>query len=214
MDKTIVGRVLVIASALILCACVTKPPAIAPVQAAKKSATEQALNSPPTKETENSAFKNQQVMSPAEGIERDKLLVSYSMKVIPAETGNLVKISIIFRNMKDKRTYIRPKISLTDSKGALIRAYTKKGFLKLTSQDKAIGSANDKQRAASEKIAWANAYWLKDKFHIPPGGIEIGELIYHCTSLTFPMKLTVNSALQNFVFTISEPAQNVAGQAR
>jgi len=28
------------------------------------------------------------------------------------------------------------------------------------------------------------------------------------------MKLTVNSALQNFVFTISEPAQNVAGQAR
>lgn len=215
MKQTFFRYALAIATVFVLSGCAIKPHVS--VQDVKTPTPEPALQNSANKPPENNAFKNQQVMTPNEGIEKNKLLVSYSMKILPAEKGNLVKISMIFTNMKDQNTHIQPKITLADSQGLPISAYSKKSFLKLVSHktDKSAASAPaaSSQRMTDEKIKWANAYWLKDKFTLPPRGIEIGELIYHCTSLNFPMKLTVQSAGQNFVFDISDKSAAIPKQA-
>ncbi len=188
-----------VALTLLLCACVTNPPV--PVSAVSVSPPAPAESKAP----ESSAFKSQRVITPVEIIEKDQLRVSYSLKVIPDETGYLVQISMVFRNKKDKSISLSPKITLSDSKDTALKAYSKKSFLKLVSRKPAAaksGGAVVNRIAAEEKIKWANAYWLKEHFTIPANGIEIGELVYHCASINLPLKLTVNSAGQSFVFTI------------
>ena len=106
-----------------------------------------------------------------------------------------------FKSNKDQSMNIKPQITLRDSKGLKIAAYNKQSFLAL-----------EKHSAASEKIEWANYFWLKDKFQLPPHGIEVGELIYHSANLNFPMKLTVNSAGQDYIFNINETRQVVGNQ--
>lgn len=189
----------------LLSACAPKPPLVIPVSAPATTAIEQTVT-PVTPTPESTAFKNQQVMTPNGSIEKSRLQVSYSMKVIPDEKGHLVQISMIFRNLKDQNTNLKPKITLVDAKGSPVKAYSKKGFLKLTAQMTASGGTqnNVNRGSAEERIKWAHSYWLKDKFTLPPHGIEIGELIYHCTTLNYPMKLTVNSAGQNYIFTIKD----------
>ncbi len=192
-------------TALILSGCASKPKITAPEQTVIPVAAEQAAPVIQTKPAD--VFKSQQVMTPVEGIEKNKLQISYSMKVIPAEKGYLVKISMIFRNMKDQNASVKPNVTLSDSSGNRIKAYTKNGFLKHAGKVTAEGKRN----AASDRVQWANSYWLKEKFQIPPRGIEIGELIYHCDTLNFPMKLTVSSAGQDYTFVVSE---NPAAQTR
>jgi hypothetical protein len=187
----------------LLSACAPKPPLVIPVSAPATTAIVQTVT-PVTPMLESTAFKNQQVMTPNESIEKNKLLVSYSMKVIPDVKGHLVQISMIFRNMKDQNTNIKPKIALLDANGNPIKAYSKKGFLKLTAQMTASSGTQNNVNlgSAEERIKWAHSYWLKDHFTLPPRGMEIGELIYHCERLNYPMKLTVNSAGQAYIFTI------------
>ncbi|MCX7192141.1 MAG: hypothetical protein NTY60_00670 [Proteobacteria bacterium] len=212
MKKVLFRRAFAIAAVLILSACTTRPPVNAQVQPGQGINIRQTGDNSASKTIESTAFKNQQVMAPIENIEKNKLQVSYSMKVIPAEAGYLVQISMIFRNMKDQSANIKPKITLSDSRGSHIQAYTKQGFLKLASKgntaskskNPANKTADDSQSSGDEKIKWAHSYWLKSNFTIPPLGIEIGELIYHSNSLNFPMKLTVNSAGQDFIFTLND----------
>ena len=188
---------------LLLSACATKP-ALAPQPAqATNPAREQADETNAQKSAAQSAFHKQRMMTPQDSIEKNKLFVSYSMKVIPEKTGHLIQVSMVFRNMKDKATRLQPKISLTDHKGRVIQPYTKHEFLKLTSRMNASAGTNSRN-TVNERISWANSYWLKNKFTLPPNGIEIGELMYHSSSLNFPMKLTINSAGENYVFEISD----------
>ena len=203
------------ASICLLCSCATKPH----VDEAARPTTDRAtgpansVNSP----VANSGFKNQQVVTPHEEIEKDKLLVSYGIKAIPDRKEYLVKVSMVFRNLKDQNVQILPVITLSDSAGNKIEAYSKKGFLKRMSAAnvKAPNSGAANSETAHDRIKWANAYWLKSRFTIPPNGIEIGELVFHASSLDkLPMTLTVKSARQEFVFTINNAIPVVSDQAK
>lgn len=207
---------LAVAATLIslLCACATKP---APEKSVRAPSAVPSENNPVSKNVESTAFKSQQLLKPNEIIEKDKLRVSYSMKVIPDETGYLVQISMVFRNKKDQSVNLSPKITLSDSKEAVLRAYSKKSFLKFASRKTGAAASKDNgltvnRSAAEDKIKWANSYWLKEHFSVPSNGIEIGELVYHCTTLNLPMKLTVNSAGQNFIFNLSDTSSTTGSQ--
>lgn len=189
-----------LALTLLLCSCAVKPPVPdSPAKTSPPVAAESSGNAP-----ESTIFKSQRVITPSEIIEKDKLRISYSLKVAPDETGYLVQVSMVFRNKKEQSLILRPKITLSDGADAKLKAYSKKSFLRLA-------SSKSGDPAAAEKIKWANTYWMKDHFTIPGNGIEIGELAFHCTRLSYPMKLKVSSAHQDFVFTISE-AQQVASK--
>jgi hypothetical protein len=77
----------------------------------------------------------------------------------------------------------------------------------------ASSAGKTRRNTVNERINWANSYWLKDKFTIPPNGIEIGELIYHSNSLNYPMKLTINPAGEDYVFEISDTFSTAQAEA-
>lgn len=207
MKITDVRRSLTMAAcSMLLCACATKPHLDAQALPAAKPASAPDSAGPAA----SGGFQSQQVMTPQDNIEKDKLLISYSIKAIPSGTDYLIKVSMVFRNLKDRSVSLKPAITLTDGSGNRIEAYTKKGFLIHMSVLAADKSAKD---VAGERTKWANAYWLKSKFTIPPNGIEVGELVFHSARIdNLPMKLTVNSAKQEFAFTISQPVPVVTDQ--
>lgn len=218
MKKSLFARALAIAFSAILTsllsACASKPPVGMPAQPAQSPMAEsQKVNAAPT---ESLAFKKQQVITLHESIEKNELLVSYSLETAARSQGYFIKISMAFKSNKNQSMNIKPQITLRDSKGLKIAAYNKKSFLALEKQGKpngkSIDTSSEKHSAASEKIEWANSFWLRDKFQLPPQGIEVGELIYHCASLNFPMKLTVKSAGQDYIFIINETRQVVGNQ--
>ncbi|MEI7456284.1 MAG: hypothetical protein WCK93_06120 [Nitrosomonadales bacterium] len=212
---TIQNTICLAVMTMLLSACATKPVSAPQIPQAANTAPEQASDASSQKTTGQSAFQKQRMMTPQDSIEKNKLFVSYSMKVIPEKTGHLIQVSMVFRNMKDKATRIQPKITLADHKGSVIQPYTKNGFLKLTSRMNGPASSAGKTRrnTVNERINWANSYWLKDKFTIPPNGIEIGELIYHSNSLNYPMKLTINPAGEDYVFEISDTFSTAQAEA-
>lgn len=188
--------VISVALTLLLCACVTNPPVpVSAVSVPPPAPAESAVKAP-------ESYKSQRIITPVEIIEKDKLRVSYSLKVAPGVSGYLVQVSMVFRNKKEQSIRISPKITLSDGKDATLKSYSKKSFIRL-----AAGKPE-----AAEKIKWANSYWLKESFSIPANGIEIAELAFHSTSLNYPMKLKVSAAHQDFVFTISESQQVASSQ--
>ena len=208
MKITDVRRSLTLAasSMLLLCSCATKPHVDAQAQPDAKPASAQDGAKP----IANGGFQSQQVMTPQDNIEKDKLLISYSIKAIPTSTDYLIKVSMVFRNLKDRSVNLKPVIALSDGSGNRIEAYSKKGFLIHMSVLAADKSAKD---GAGERTKWANAYWLKSRFTIPPNGIEVGELVFHSARIdNLPMKLTVNSAKQDFTFTITQAIPVVTDQ--
>jgi hypothetical protein len=106
-----------------------------------------------------------------------------------------------------------------DASEKTISAYTKNGFIKISSKlagktseivaKSIIGSDNNGKISAESRIEWANTFWLKSSYRIPSQDIAIGELVYHGTHLDLPIKLTVNSNKQEFVYTTQDSLQVV-----
>lgn len=203
-----------LSSALIslLCACAIKPHTSADAQGQAARTT----NSSPSADSgknrvQDGVFKNQQVIKPNPGIEKGKLLISYSMKAVRSEDRYLVQLSLVFMNQQDRSVQIRPHVVLLNERGLPIDAYTKESFLKFAAKGGAdvtrslISDGNGSHGTAQERRDWAKSYWLKNKFTIFANGIEIGELVYHCPDLKLPMKLIVNAANQKYEFAITEP---------
>lgn len=212
MKKTIRSTKFAIAAAsiLLLSSCATKPHVNEVVPSPLNQPAGQ--NSANTRPVVDSGFKIQQVMTPQDNIEKDKLLISYSIKAIPEGNDYLIQLSMVFRNLKDRSISIKPQITLSDGRGNSIEAYTKKSFLKHASEQ---AGKTGKRNAANEKTKWANSFWLRSKFTIPPNGIEICELVFHGANLNnLPMKLTVNASGQEFIFTINNAIPVVSDQAK
>lgn len=217
MERIEVGNVvkglIVGASILMLCACATKPSVPAVSGADQASRIQKTGPAGGSERVEDSVFKPQQVINPNPGIEKDKLLVSYNMKAVRSESGYLLQLSLIFRNQKDKKVYVRPGITLLDDKGQRIEAYSKAAFLKSVSGIKETshptsspaGAKGGSPGSAQERKNWANSYWLKDRFSLSAQGIEIGELVYHSAGIKVPMTLIVNAVHQKYVFNITDP---------
>jgi hypothetical protein len=156
-------------------------------------------------------FSEQQLIVPSQGIDKDGLLISYSMKVLPDETGYLLQLTLVFRNMNAKNITVKPKVALLDDKGANIAVYTKKSFDKVAAR--VIAKARHKGASANavkEQLEWDKAFWLKSNFKIPDGGIQIGGLVFHSTNLNVPMTLIVSSQGKVFQFIIKDPVPSTA----
>lgn len=148
-------------------------------------------------------------IKPIESIEKDGLLISYSLLAIPDKKGFLLRLSLVFRNLQDRTMIVRPKVLLVDASKQKVSAYTKNGFIKISSRlegkisdvvNKTI-FGSDSKMSANSRIEWADTYWLKTRYKIPAKGIAIGELVYHVTNLKLPVQLTVHTYKREFIFT-------------
>jgi hypothetical protein len=136
-----------------------------------------------------------QEITPASSIEKSGLSVSYSLKPIHGNHEQLLRLTLIFKNQTNKGRRIWPHITLVDAQGHAVPSYSLKTLRRITSHKN--GSGNTEQ--ASDQ--WADMYWIKSSYRIPPNGIAIGELVYHSKQLHFPMQLTVRIYKDKYHFT-------------
>ncbi|HSM97429.1 MAG TPA: hypothetical protein VLS47_00305, partial [Gallionella sp.] len=200
-----------IAQIILLCSCGITSPAGRSGSLPPSGEPEQVRSDSTSKRGADKEFNEHHEITPTQSIEKEGLLISYSLLAIPDKESFLIRISLVFRNLQDRSRIVRPQISLQDASGKKISAYTKAGFIRFSSRlpgkvaDKVTKSLIKKDSNgkgfAKSRIEWANTYWLKQTYKLPPQGIAIGELVYHCSQLNLPMKLTVSSNKQEFVFT-------------
>lgn len=199
------------AQLLFLCACNMTSPSNHASQSGPGKQTAPSTNSSLASPEGDHIFSEQQLIVPSQGIDKDGLLISYSMKVLPDETGYLLQLTLVFRNMNAKNITVKPKVALLDDKGANIAVYTKKSFDKVAAR--VIAKARHKGASANavkEQLEWDKAFWLKSNFKIPDGGIQIGGLVFHSTNLNVPMTLIVSSQGKVFQFIIKDPVPSTA----
>jgi|GEM_PF-1471146 len=205
----------------LLCSCVIAPPSPSPSPSPSSSDRSgipkkivkpgQVSGDTSHKVTADQEFDESFGIKPIENIEKDGLLISYSLLAIPDKKGFLLRLSLVFRNLQDRTMIVRPKVLLLDASKKKVSAYTKDGFIKISSRlegktsdvlNKTIlGSDSKEKMSANSRIEWADTYWLKTRYKIPAKGIAIGELVYHGTHLKLPVQLTVLANKQEFIFT-------------
>jgi|GEM_PF-5647675 len=139
-----------------------------------------------------------QEITPASSIEKRHLSVSYSLKTIQGKYEKLLRLTLIFKNQADKGRHIWPHITLVDAKGRRVRSYSLKTLRRITSRK---SGSHDAEQASEQ---WADMFWIKRSYRIPPHGIAIGELVYHGKRLHFPMKLTVRIYKDYYRFTAEQ----------
>ena len=199
----------------LLCACTTNQPATSFSNQAKTQtegvSTPKIDGKEDSKLVEEKVFTNMQVIVPSQEVVKNGLAVSYSMKTMYEGNGYLMQMTLIFRNLKNHRVIVKPKVYLTNNKGGQVKKYTKKEFLYLAKHmmnhlppsGDPLASRDD-QLVAQDKIKWANEYWLTQQHSISPEGIEIASLVYHCNELKLPMTLRINASGDKFIFNINE----------
>jgi hypothetical protein len=150
-------------------------------------------------------------IKPIGSLEKEGLLISYSMLVVPDRQGYLLRLSLVFRNKQNRTMTVRPKVSLTDASRKQISVYTRKGFdgLAIHPAGKAqdivsktiLGRSSNEYSPEKSRTEWMNAFWLKSRYRIPAHGIAIGVLVFHGAHLlNEPVSLTVHSYKRKFSF--------------
>ncbi|MBI1173803.1 MAG: hypothetical protein GC139_00885 [Sideroxydans sp.] len=197
---------LIITSMLLLCSCaMTSSPGLSGSATDNAAHADEGAGKKPAIDT---VFNDKQEITPAQSIEKDGLLVSYSMQTVPAKSGNLLRLSLVFRNMQNRGRSVWTNILLVDANGQRVKHYSKNGFIRASShmtgksgKNSITGIQDHGKHANAKRIEWANTYWLKSNYKIPPNGIAVGELVYYYAQLNLPMTLTVRLNKQEFVFT-------------
>lgn len=206
----------------LLCSCVIAPPSPSPSPSDRSGSIPKKIVKPGQvsgdtshKATSDQEFAQSFAIKPVESIEKDGLLISYSLLAIPEKKGFLLRLSLVFRNLQDRTMIVRPKVLLLDASNKKVSAYTKDGFIKISSRlqgetsdvvNKTILGIDSKEKiSVNSRIEWADTYWLKTRYKIPAKGIAIGELVYHGTQLKLPVQLTVHTNKREFIFTINAP---------
>ena len=141
-----------------------------------------------------------QEITPASSIEKNKLSISYSLKAIHGKHEELLRLTLIFRNLADRNRHIWPHITLLDAQGKRVRSYSLATLRRITS-DQGADPKTDLRHPEQTSSQWADMYWIKRSYRIPPHGIAIGELIFHDKQLNFPMKLSVRIYRDYYRFT-------------
>lgn len=185
----------------LLSACALVPPSLRPDSNTNTSA--QAANGDKPTIDRAKVIPARQEITPSSSIEKRKLSISYSLKTIHGKHEELVRLTLIFKNLADKSRHIWPHITLIDARGKTVKAYSLKTFLRISSR-RETGRNTDSQHAGQTSDQWTDMYWIKRSYQIPPHGIAIGELIYHGKKLNFPMKLTVRIYKDYYRFTAKQ----------
>ncbi|MGB9093782.1 MAG: hypothetical protein WCB93_06690 [Gallionella sp.] len=160
--------------------------------------------------TTEQVFDGSYEIEPIGSLEKEGLLISYSMLVVPDRKGYLLRLSLVFRNKQNRTMIVRPKVTLTDASRKKISAYTRNGFVGLAlhpagkAQDivskTILGRDSNEYIPEKSRTEWADAFWLKSRYRIPADGIAIGVLVFHGTRLKEPVRLTVHSNNRKFSF--------------
>jgi len=224
MRNSIRLYVLAIVQISLLCSCVIMPPAAsdhagsAPNNIAKPG---QAGGDKSHKASGHREFDNSLDIKPIASIEKDGLLIRYSLLVIPDQKGYLLRLSLVFRNLQKRTMIFRPSVLLLDASKKHISAYSKDGFIRIASPSAGkapdivsktiLGTDTGEYISEKSRIEWAETFWLKPRYRIPPRGIAIGVLVYHGTDLKLPLRLTVHTYKRKFMFTAKAPLP-VAGK--
>lgn len=205
-------NLIVFAQILLLCSCSIMQPSERSGSLPQDGSTEPASSDSGHKPATDKEFNEHHEITSTQSIEKDGLLISYNLRVIPGREGILIRLSLVFRNRQDQIRVVRPKVWLVEDSGKTISAFTQKGFIGYSSRlagktsAAAANSINkhdmNGKKSAKSRIQWAKTNWLKNSYKLPPQGIAIGELVFHCTQLNLPIKLTVNSNQHEFVFAI------------
>lgn len=222
--KVLVKLVLLAGQILLLSSCASltdfgQPedavPTARPASKSDKAATSNAQTVPtvPVAKVPSLSFK----LDPSQSITIDQLKVSYSMIAVPDEDGYFIRLSLVFTNLSDQRLGLDPVVTLRDARESVVKAYSKRAFLRLTARrkesanhdviDSLISNNNNGRNSARDRSEWAEAYWLKPWLRIPPQGIALGGLVFHADKLILPMKLSVSVAGQNYVFAANDSVQ-------
>lgn len=224
MRNSIRLYLLAIVQISLLCSCAITPPAAsghagsAPNKIAKPG---QTGGDKSHKASGHREFDESFHINPIGSNEIDGLLVRYSLLVIPDQKGYLLRLSLVFRNLQHRTMIIRPKVLLLDASKKQISAYSKDAFIRIASSSAGeapdivskiiLGTDRDEYISAKSRIDFADTFWLKPRYRIPPRGIAIGVLVYHGTDLKLPLRLTVHTYKRKFTFTAKAPLP-VAGK--
>lgn len=165
--------------------------------------------------TSEQVFDDSFEIKPLGSIEKEGLLIRYSLLVIPDKQGFLLRLSLVFRNLQNRTMIIRPKVLLQDASKKKFSAYSRDAFIRISSpvagktpdivSKTILGRAGNEYVSEKSRVEWGDAFWLKDRYRIPSHGIAIGVLVYHGTNLELPVKLTVHTYKRKFMFTTKAP---------
>ncbi len=208
---------IVLVSLLASCAVISPPaPAEHSVRIPPKSLkSAPASGNAANKLTTEQVFDDSFEIRPIEGIEKDGLLIRYGLLVVPDKQGFLLRLSLVFRNLQNRPMIIRPKVLLLDASKKKFSAYGRDAFIRIASpvagktpdivSRTILGRAGNEHVSEQSRIEWGDAFWLKDRYRIPPHGIAIGVLVFHGTNLDLPVNLTVHTYKRKFMFTTKAP---------
>ncbi len=200
-----------------LCACNLITPANRAAQSAPAKVAPDSKGTPASGVNEHT-LNEQRVIVLNEGIDKDGLRVSYSMKTLSGRTEDLLQLSLVFRNMKETSVTVTPTVVLSDATGVNIPVYSKHNFGRVASaliaKSKRKGAHIDKSSASAirEQLEWDKAFWLSRHFKIPASGIQIGGLVFHSSNPLYPLQLVVSSEGKVFQFTINNPVPTAGPQ--
>lgn len=201
-----------------LCACNLITPANRAAQSSPAKVAP-ATKATPASGVNEHTLNEQRVIVLNEGIDKDGLRVSYSMKTLSDGKEELLQLSLVFRNMKEISVAVTPKVVLSDANGVNIPVYSKQHFGRVASsliaKSRRKGSNIDKGSASAiqEQLEWDKAFWLSRHFKIPASGIQIGGLVFHSSKPLYPMQLVVSSEGKVFQFTINDPGPTAGKKA-
>ncbi len=121
----------------------------------------------------------------ASTIERHHLSISYSLASVRRDREDLLRLTLLFRNLADADRAVSLHIAVTDAQGRPLRA--------LTPQSTGIVSQMQ------------DVQWLRSSFDIPAQGIEMGEQVYRAKDLSFPLNISIRIGKDRFEFTANKP---------
>lgn len=213
-----------IAQITLLCSCAITPPAAS--DSAVSIPIKIATPVPGSDDSSHHAIGHREPdhsfsIQPIASLEKNGLLIRYSLLVIPDQQGYLLRLSLVFRNLQKQAMIFRPSVLFLDASQKQISLYSKDDFIRISSpaagktsdivSTTILGADNKEYISAKSRTEWADEFWLKRLYRIPPRGIAIGVLVYHGTDLKLPLKLTVHAYKRKFTFTAKAPLP-VAGK--
>lgn len=169
---------------------------------------------------------------PYETVEKGGISVSYNLFFAKSNNVSGYRLTLIFRNNTGLPQALKPVISLQDAGGFLIAPYTHESFVaEATSlagtavppapvlarntlgdafaqgvaQGEARRAANDKEEGRL-MLRWANSFWLKNTYELPPNTAASGTLFFPAATVgRLPLRLAVEIGGQKFEFvTVSK----------
>lgn len=164
---------------------------------------------------------------PYETVEKGGISVSYNLFFAKSNNLSGYRLTLVLRNNTGSLQVLKPAVSLQNAGGFVIASYTYESFvteaaslagtavpLVPVSTHSTFGDAfaqgmarGDAMRAANDReegrlmLRWANSFWLKNTYELPPNTAVSGVLFFPAATVgQLPLRLVVEVGGQKFEF--------------